>query len=281
MKVLSWNINAGRSISDERLQNVLGAIRGSQADVVLLQEVGWKKRRHKAVLRGLEELGLSNVVYSGRPGASRKTYGCVIASSRDLDVTPTKWGKSSDDPLLPELMLRATVRDDGGDVDVITCHVPNAAGNGWLKVYTFEALARVLTRSSDGPRVLGGDFNEPRAFLADGRVRTFGQKVSASKVHCDGVKTDKKGDAYPRLRWDLAVRAVLAGESLHGLRNAYVKTHGYDVPASHYIEGKKGRCFDHLLVSPELEVHDAGYELDWLTAGWSDHAAVWANLTAK
>jgi endonuclease/exonuclease/phosphatase family metal-dependent hydrolase len=76
------------------------------------------------------------------------------------------------------------------------------------------------------------------------------------------------------------VRSVLGGPSFHGLRHALVDRHGYRQEPTYLTHPHKGeRWFDHILVSHEFQVADAGYRHDWRLARLSDHSAVWADLS--
>ncbi len=55
-----------------------------------------------------------------------------------------------------------------GDIDVFTAHIPNGSKYRRKKIDTFHALAAELRRASDSPRILTGDFNEPKLFLRSG-----------------------------------------------------------------------------------------------------------------
>lgn len=167
----------------------------------------------------------------------------------------------------------------GGELDVIGVHIPNGSGNGWKKIDSFHVLARALRRMRPRPLILAGDFNEPRAVRPNGQIITFGQLDRKNGgVHSDGNKKDCHGEVRPRVEWDVGVRSVLAGETSHGLRHAYLTKHGSaEVPVTHRTRANP-RFFDHVFVSEHIVVRDAGYHHPWRENGWSDHSAAWVEL---
>jgi len=279
MLVLSWNINAIRGIESGRLEGVAAVIRRLEPDVALFQEVGWKKGQDASILRMLEQVGLGNIHYSGDHAANKKLYGCVVASRHPMRPHDSGWAKAAP---RPQLLARATVVVDGTEVDCISAHIPNGSGNGWNKPKTFEALADALRNAPDMPRVLGGDFNEPREVRPNGQIVTFGERVGVDgSVTCRGKKTGKCGETHPRRRWDAAVRAIFAGETSHGLRRAHAVVHGVGAAATTHVVKRQSRFFDHLFVSRHFEVEEADYDHGVREQGVSDHSAAWVRVRSR
>jgi endonuclease/exonuclease/phosphatase family metal-dependent hydrolase len=160
-------------------------------------------------------------------------------------------------------------------IELFCAHIPNGSGNGWLKIDTFRGLADALQVPTTAPRVLVGDFNEPRRIDGDGRIVTFGQrKRSDGSVRFLGRMRRKGRDGTGRA-WDHAVRSVIAGESSHGLRNAWIAKHGAaDYPVTHVLAQGLGRSFDHVFVSRRLRVVRCDVHHAWREEGLSDHAPV-------
>ena len=258
----------------------MDAVGSVAPDVIMLQEIGRKPTVVQRFNDGLAGIGLDNFFCSADLTSERKKYGCIIASKWPLTPHEPGWA-----PGVPwhQLLARATVQVDGTDIDVITAHIPNGSGNGWKKVETFEALATYLANAPDQPRILGGDFNEPREVRPTGQMVTWGQKVCTDgTLATSGTKKGKCGETHPRYRWDHGVRSVLAGASSHGLRHAFLDRHGWRTEPTHVIRGKP-RFFDHLLVSHHFDIDDAGYRHDWREPSngmkkLSDHSAAWAAL---
>lgn len=169
IRVVSWNIRGNNGIGAARRRRVVEALSGLRADVVLLQEVAWKSDLDRLLRDDLADLGLPGFAYSGIRGSEDKRYGNVIASRWPVDEqelsTAPPWRQS---------LLAATVDTPAGRIEAVSVHIPNGSGNGWAKVDTLEALADHLESPSKLPRVVGGDFNEPRSVEVDGRLVPFG-----------------------------------------------------------------------------------------------------------
>src|SRR5438093_851269 len=111
MRILTWNINRRPAESVE-------AIRGLNADIVMLQEV-----THDAadgISAALQSTGL-NPCYSGLASDERKRYGNITASR--WPVSPIARGWAPRMPW-PQLALRAAVHTPSGDIDVMNVHIP-------------------------------------------------------------------------------------------------------------------------------------------------------------
>ena len=290
MLLLSWNVHF-QSLPGQ-LHNIIEAIRSVRPDIVTLQEV--KTSLADDMARRLADIGLVHAFWSGKdapPTANfelppfhrlkRKTYQCLIASRWPVTAGGNRWRRRAP---YPELLARATVSLPGEhDIDLFTVHIPNGSGNGWRKIDTFNVLSAALRRAIDSPRILTGDFNEPKRFRRSGQVVPFGEKI-----HADGGTSilgwyTKFGDRRRRIEWTSGVRSVLAGASQHGLRDAYRDLHGYETatPVTHYTTHNNPRCFDHTFVSRNFEVADCGYFHEWRKQGWSDHSAMWTKLAFR
>jgi hypothetical protein len=108
---------------------------------------------------------------------------------------------------------------------------PPGSLNGWIKVETLEGIYRQLAQPSATPRILCGDFNAPKAELADGRVVT-----SVECIQPDGqiVPDTSLGT---RVRWDWAVRSVHSVLAEYDLRDVYGKLHGYSTQDGSWFFG--------------------------------------------
>ncbi len=297
MLLLSWNVRF-QSLPGQ-LHNVIEAIRSASPDIVTLQEV--KTDLSDAVERRLADMGLVHFHWSGKdapPTAmrgqppirrlKRKDYQCLIASRWPVTGGGNRWRRRAP---YPELLARARVSvPDEQDIDLFTAHIPNGSGHGWRKIDTFNVLSATLRREGDAPRILTGDFNEPKRFRQSGQIVPFGEKI-----HEDGGTSSRgwyrssKGwyseSGVKRSRMERAngVRSVLAGASQHGLRDAYRDRHGVETatPVTHETTRKNPRCFDHTFVSRHFEVVDCGYYHEWRKKGWSDHSAMWTRLSFR
>lgn len=259
--------------------------RGStEPDIVTLQEM--RSRHASTVAETLQGCGLERVWHSHDPAPlprarSPESVSCRIASRWPMTGPPRGDAWRCAAPF-PETLGRVAVRTPTADIDVFTAHLPHGSGHGWKKIDTFETLALALRRGTDSPRILTGDFNEPRTFLSSGQLLTF----AGEKVDADGsISAPRKSwRDRPLEDWSKGVRSVLADTSRHGLRDAYRPRHGLAVatPVTHRVtKGKGPRCFDHTLVSRHFAVVECGYHHEWRRESWSDHSAMWAKLRLR
>lgn len=277
LRVLTWNVQGVRGIGRRRLAGILHAIDSVDADIVTLQEISARFDLWKTLKEGLRQRGYKSA-FSGLSGAKEKRYGNVIASKFPVKLDRSRWA-----PGVPwrQLLARAVVDVPGGQVDVITAHIPNGSGNGWKKIYTFEALGSYLGSAPDMPRVLTGDFNEPDRMSRNGTMVSFGQTLETKRRTLKGdlARENDAGivESHPRTRWNDAVLAVLDGEDLR--HTAFEERRRLE--CTHVTSGGRRRRFDHLLVSKHLEVDEAGYEHQWRKHRLSDHSAAWASLRLR
>lgn len=165
-------------------------------------------------------------------------------------------------------------------------HIPNGSGNGWIKIDTFEALARGIEATLDRtsphgspPLILAGDFNEPQAVLGDGTIIPFTMKeVSPGEWEAKGDLRGAGGRAYPRQRWVDGVKSILGEQPVGQLQHVVRVTEG---PTSwhttHRVRGLD-RYFDHLLVSAHWRVLRSGLDHAVREHGVSDHSLLWADV---
>lgn len=278
MVVVTWNVQSLRGASEKRLAEIVRALASKKPDVVVLQEVG--NGVAKGLVDRLKEVDLP-AFFGGVDVDTEKRYGNVIASPWSLRPVEPGWAAAP----WPQLLTRATITFDGQEIDVISAHMPNGSGNGWKKIDTFDALAAALASSPKMPRILGGDFNEPWKFTADGDLVSFGADRHRDEPHWFvGNRTSPKTDdghppvSRPRTEWNESVRAVLRWGAPHGLCHVHHAVHGLAAPAvTHVVRGEE-RFFDHLLVSKDFVIEDSGFFHEWRTDGPSDHSAAWARL---
>ena len=264
MRLLSWNVNQRKP---GKLTAKIESLGPDIPHIVTLQEV---KRNHADDwARRLSDIGLVHHYRSGND-ALTLTHQGLIASCWEL--APNDIPKPREPPY-PESLGRTTVAICGEvELDVFTAHIPNGRGNGWKKIDTFHALARELRRANDSPRILTGDFNEPKRFEDSGQIVTWKEKE-------DGRWRDDFGDERPRIEWIKGVLSVLKGKSTHRLRDAYRDCNGYQ-PSDLVSWGT--RCIDHTFVSRHLEVLGCDYHHDWREQEeLSDHSPMWAELRLR
>jgi exodeoxyribonuclease III len=180
--------------------------------------------------------------------------------------------------LWPEKFLSLTVETSRGPLEIHSAHVPNGSSNKWEKVEVLESIYGKLALDAVRPRILCGDFNCPQTELATGEVVTWGQRLCPSGE----VKIRRRIHRKPGIRWDAAERRVLVGLREFGLRDAYRSVHGYSgEAASWFLKNKDkvvGRRFDHIFVSPELEVVRCEYLAEARSLDLSDHSPIEADV---
>ena len=278
MRILTWNVNFRRAESVE-------AIRGLDADIVMLQEV--KHGIADGIAAALRSTGLENSCYSGLASDDRKRYGNITASR--WPVSPAKRGWAPRMPW-PQLSLRATVHTPSGDIDVVNVHIPNGSGNGWSKVESLEVLGDFLERSPGVARILAGDFNEPQRVLPSGVLVSWGQvigpggSVRLGRRNSGGAGPgrfrDRQGREDDLRRWDRAVRRIFKGATEHGLRHVreMLGLGAGSIPVTHVVHGCP-RYFDHLFLSRHFRA-TAYCCVDSVRENLthSDHSAVYADV---
>ncbi|HWH14823.1 MAG TPA: endonuclease/exonuclease/phosphatase family protein [Miltoncostaeaceae bacterium] len=257
LRLVSWNVAGRVRVLPDQIAAVLSLAPG----LVLLQEVTSSTLpRWTAALQGA-----NLAVRAGAPaGPGARRLGTLIAA-RDL-------APPGADPGLewPERAVGGVVRAPWGPVEAWSAYVPQAA-NGWVKVRTLEALARLLLRPGGPPRLLAGDLNTPRAESERGEITTFAQTRRGA------APVPERGP-----RWDAAERDILVGLGPEVV-DAFRDHHGYGVRARswRYPSGWGGYRLDHLLVSRDLRAGAITYVEEWRAAGLSDHAALVADVVPR
>lgn len=263
MLVATWNIAGNCGVAPKRLRQIRDVLSRTEADILLLQEVrsGHLTDRFKEIL---PELGLRYSSFSS--DRIDKKHGVCVASRWPIK-DPELSGRRSFEPTV--------VETPNGTVTAISTHVPNGVGNGWKKAYAMEELGEYIDTVS-GSIVVGGDFNEPKAFGSDLVVEPFGRGPKLSRSW-DDTWTDKFGVTDHLSRWRDACRRLLQPGNDLGLRHAYLSLYPQDRPVTHVTTGGEERYFDHLLVRG-LDVVDAGFVHDARDSRVSDHSLAWARL---
>lgn len=217
-------------------------------DIIALQEV----RNPQAYKTALGE---TNLVYSdalemaGGPGL-------FVGSRWPLTRLPAaEWSIPPDEHLFfrnPPLdrevrirMLSLSVIRETQPFELHVVHVPPGSTNGWRKIDTFRAAFNRLTTGSNPPRILCGDFNEPRSETADGLI-TWAGRNKFSKVAPE--------------KWDTSVKEVLTGLAGSDLRDVFRVLHGASTADMWSVcVGRNNRRYDHVFASERLRVTRAEY----------------------
>jgi exonuclease III len=253
--LVSWNV-AGRL---QRLAEQAERVLAESPSVVCLQEVTkasaplWQEALRAG---GLDHVAVANI--AARPDASRPLG--VLTAAREplaeITVPGLPW---------PERVLSVRL----GGSEIVNVHSPVSPSPGLAKVLTHEALFAHLSSAAAHPRIVCGDFNTPRAEKPDRTIWTFA-RTKHGKLRLE------RGE-----RWDTAELALLRGLEEHGFRDAYRELHGWDHknPTWEWPRWGGGYRLDHLVVSPEVQVHRVEYRHDWRRAlRLSDHSALVAEI---
>jgi len=276
VKIVSWNI---RGAGGPNIEPITELLLSQLPDVLVLQEVHQNQR---ATCH--ERLGQSG--YECVPNKSttgeKMQHGVLIGVRDPLRLKGWQWCESAP---FKQSLLQVTVDTQGPEFDVIGVHIPNYSRHGYKKVKTFEALGEGLEYRTGGrPHIVAGDFNEPYMVKDDGQVIPFGMKTATTNR--DGkLKTEGVKGGHPRKRWIDTVLNILGQPPNLPLRHVF-REFKKD-PAAKHVTHVNNRgpesFFDHILVSKEWTVGEAGYDdTVRLPVGkkkpLSDHSLAWADL---
>ena len=252
MRIVTWNIARNRGGTEADAQRVVDALRSLEPkpDVVLLQEVFLDDAFVKPLLAALrEDLGLYGDIRRPRAaGPEIKSYGCVVAARWPVELIDLAEPDVAGGEQWAHLVTAARV-EHSPPFTAVSAHMPNGSGNGWAKIDAFLYLGDILRRSADAAVVVGGDFNEPRRFTAEG-LESFGFTAD----HPERTwRRDGRGQTRTtgtHAEWQKPVEAVLGPLGINGIRRV-ADADGLGV-VTHVVAqgtGDRSRCFDHILVS--------------------------------
>lgn len=166
MRLISWNIQGRVSTLDGQLV----ALAERRPDLVALQEV--RVSTIAPLIAGLNAIGLPYTAESVSLALDQeRRFGLLIASRWPLQPLPIL------DVPRQERVLPVLIDSPTGALELHNAHVPQGAGNGWVKVETFEGIYNRLARLAPHHRILCGDFNSPQQEHSDGYLVTWGQDV--------------------------------------------------------------------------------------------------------
>jgi exonuclease III len=260
--VVTWNV-AGRVRTVELQAEALAS---QPADLIALQEIRLSSlAAWRVALRGL---GFEHVVTSldghdpNVPLAPERRLGVLIAGRAPVEPRATPLGVP-----WPERVLSA--RTELGEL--VNLHAPISSKAEEAKVRTLEAVyAHLAAEGPDGPdgaRVLVGDLNTPQYESREGEVSSFAR-----------TRSGRIRPAYGE-RHDRAELLLITGLAPHGWIDAFRALHGYSRRDRSWLypHRKMGYRIDHVMARG-LRVEACEYRHDWLDAGLSDHAGMWAAL---
>lgn len=268
--VMTWNVNFRRASVLEALTDLQ-----SPPDIVTLQEVS--VGQVDSFRKGLSEMGLQNVLYSGRADSTEKRYGNIIASRWPIESVD--WGSLKALLPWPQLVAHGVILIGGSLVNIVTAHVPNGAGNGWAKIGTFRVLAEIVRGLKGSPCILTGDFNEPQFAFQDDRIVTFGQEQTSDGTYRCWKEWRFEGQSGTGEEWDAAVRWFFENHDDHGLRHVFWDASRYGSMEPTHVSCGNPRWFDHIFISESFQVESCEYIHDIRLKGLSDHSALIAQLS--
>jgi len=265
MRLISWNI--GHPTKGQGIEKVIRALREASPDIVALQEI--PRRVPQALLEGLIQMGLQVLP----PLIPTRGWGLLTASKWPLkpldgavfeipkDEEGFYRGRHPAPDGTPARLLSVRVERPQGMFELYNVHVPPGSQAGWRKIDTLRAVAKRMAVPSALPRILCGDFNEPRTELAGG-----------------GVESGANYNIYARSdrnRWQTAVESIFVGLPEIGVRDVFRAVHGDRVQnlVSHRLRNSGNpRRYDHVFASKVFQPKVACYLPEESCAGISDHA---------
>ncbi len=269
LKLISWNLAA-------RVQRVevQGAyLSNHKPDIVALQEV--TKRTLPILHKLLAAQGLNHITdsfalrsYPSRLKGPRR-YGEIIATRWPI----RQFKRQVFDSPWPERILSAVIESPYGRIDLHTAHVPVGSNHGWKKIRTLEAIYDRLSIKSNHLRILCGDFNTPQEERNNGRIITWAERENRKG---NIVFIPSRG-----VRWDQGERRVLSGLNNFNLPDVFRHLHGYKVKQFSWVSRKRGRRYDHVFASIELNPIECRYLHLARKHGFSDHSPIEACFQPK
>lgn len=178
------------------------------------------------------------------------------------------------DTNVPEKILHAEVELEESTIELWNIRAIPGSMHGEEKVKTLENTFNRIMKGSQSPCILAGDFNAPDRELADGTIIPW--------------RHDKEGEIAKR--WGEAELGILSGLEEKGMVDVFRDQHGYgdldildvshatitDDPLAVPPEDVRGKRFDHIIASTELNPQDCFYDQEGF--GCSDHAPIIAEF---
>lgn len=301
IRVLSWNVQGAvpPNGSIERIENQVAFLEESAnlPDLVLLNEVTTIQRdcwRDSLVKKGYTEIvdtldWAAELRESSVPPHHEYNHvnGNLIAlheSSDGSDLTrlrpSIRYGPWEDadlkdwDTNMPEKILNASVTLGERTLELWNIRAVPGSMHGEEKIKILENTYNRIMKGSESPCILAGDFNAPKQELAEGTIIPW--------------RHDQDGELARR--WGEVELNILSGLAENGMIDVFREHHGYgdidildvshatqtDSPASVAPAEVKGKRFDHMIASRELDPQDCYY--DHAGFSCSDHAPLIAEF---
>jgi len=262
LKLISWNL-AGRV---QRVVAQCAYLANRKTDIVAFQEVS---KRTLPILHKL--LAAQGLKYITDSFALRSYPSRLKGPRRYGEIIATRWPihhfkRQVFDPPWPERILSAVIDTPYGRIDLHTAHVPVGSNHGWKKIRTLEAIYDGLSIKSKHLRILCGDFNTPQEERDDGRIITWAERENRKG---NIVFIPSRG-----VRWDQGERRVLSGLKNFNLPDVFRHLHKYKVKQFSWVSRKRGRRYDHVFASIELNPIECRYLHFARKNGLSDHSPI-------
>lgn len=178
------------------------------------------------------------------------------------------------DTNLPEKLLHATVELDDSTLDIWNVRAVPGSMHGEEKIKILRNAYSRIKKGCDSPCILAGDFNSPDRELANGTLVPW--------------RSDEAGAIADM--WVEAERDILRGLEEEGMVDVFRDQHGYgdldvldvshatqtDDPLAVPAPDVKGKRFDHVIASRDLNPRDCWYDQDGFRC--SDHAPLIAEF---
>src|SRR5690349_19617022 len=107
IRICTWNVQGIRDIDPQRMARMVPAVQ--DADILLLQEVGWSRDQDRRLEDALVHAGFAKPVSSCLRDVEKKRYGCMVASKWRTEPNITQWPGAP----FQQLIARATVYAPG------------------------------------------------------------------------------------------------------------------------------------------------------------------------
>ena len=273
MKIVSWNTNS-RS-NKETLKEQCKFLDSGNFDVITLQEITENSQSFfKDYYKNLYVASSFDLSKDLDQLKRKRKYGeLIISKTRFETLDPYRINIP-----FPERVL--SVKLSNG-IEIYTTHVPPGSSNGVIKVQHFEGLFSYLNKDREVQRILTGDFNSPKAELANGDVITWGQKINKAGDVRLSVNPKWKNECTAE-RWDLAERGIIQNHSTLGMKDVFRVLNGYDDESYSWFINRKnvslGRRYDHIFCSKDLEPISSSYIHKPRLEGLSDHSPIIAEI---
>ena len=272
MKIVTWNLNSRSNVSI--LQNQAAFLKSGNFDVITLQEVTLKSEMFfKESFKGTSLLSSFDLIKDKSILVGKRKYGQLIISKNPI--------KYISDPCneipFPERLLSGFI--EKLEMEIHTTHIPPGSSNGVIKVEHFEGLFNYLFKRNDSQKILTGDFNSPKLELSDGKIITWGQKISSSGKPIISINSKWKHQCTGE-RWDEAERNLIQNHHQLGLQDAFRMKNGYEVAeGSWFTNGGLGRRYDHVFTPKNQNINHAYYDHSPRNEKLSDHSPLIVELS--